>query len=84
MGFRGLSGPPGPRPPLDCQPGDRSFTSLPGTPKAGVSQADSPQVAHTLICSGFGKGRLNWNFPWPATVELFLRYWAHVRLGKRR
>ena len=63
VGGRGLSEPPGPRPPLDCRPGDRSFTSLPGTPKAGVSQADSPRVAriHTLICSGFGKGRLNWN-----------------------
>ena len=42
-GGRGLSVPPG----LHCQPGDRSFTSLPGTPKAGVSQADSLQVAHT-------------------------------------
>lgn len=56
-----------------------AFTSLAGTPKAGgESGRFSASGTQTIICNGFGKGkqRLNWDFSWPATVELFLRYWA--------
>lgn len=51
---------------------------FPGTLKAGVSQADSLQVAHALICSGSGRGtqRLNWDFSWPGTADFCLRCWA--------
>lgn len=75
----GLSVPPRPRPPLHCPLRDGAFTSLPGTPKAGgESGRFSASGTHTIICNGFGRGRprLNWDFSWPATVELFLRYWA--------
>lgn len=51
----------------------------PGTPKAGgESGRFSASGTHTIICNGFGRGRqrLNWDFSWPATAELFLRYWA--------
>lgn len=65
--------------PLDCPLRDGACTSLPGTPKAGgESGRFSASGTHTIICNGFGKGRprLKWDFSWPATVELFLRYWA--------
>lgn len=37
------------RSPLHCPLRDGAFTSLPGTPKARVSQADSLLVAHTQL-----------------------------------
>lgn len=44
----------------------------------GESGRFSASGTHTIICNGFGRGRqgLNWDFSWPATAELFLRYWA--------
>lgn len=65
--------------PLRCPLWDGACTSLPGTPKAGgESGRFSASGTHTIICNGFARGRprLNWDFSWPATVELFLRYWA--------
>lgn len=41
-----------PRSPFLCLLQDRALTSLPGTPEAGVSQADCLQETHTFICKG--------------------------------
>lgn len=61
---------------LHCPLQDRALASLPGTPEAGVSQADSLQAAHIYLQGGGGSQRLNWDFCGLATVELSLRYWA--------
>lgn len=55
---------------LHCPLQDRALASLPGTPEAGVSQADSLQAAHIYLQGGGGSQRLNWDFCGLATSLL--------------